>query len=490
MARFLVNPQSPTPREIKLTPGINSIGRADSNNFQITDASVSSSHCLVIVEGDQVTLRDLGSTNGTFVNGAPVQEAVLQAGQTIRLGNVEMTFLAGHAGPMKVSVGVRPASAPAAPAAIPIAAPLPPAAVTPAPSAAPAAALVAVASPPVARPLTAAAPTEPTAPPPEVGTSLPHPADEPAIVTSAHCKFHPKMPSRFFCGKCQRYYCYSCVNAYHGHHACRSCGGECQPVAYQRLAGAADRGFFGRIAGALAYPFRGGGIMMLIFGMAVLALFEISLLTVGMANLRLKIGGLFLTLFTGGYFFSFLQNILHSTSSGDPELPDLPSFGNAWDDLALPFFRLLGLGLISFGAAIGLEVWGQVSDNQTVLYAAMATRFLGFIYFPMAFLAVAMLDSLPAANPLVVIPSVFKVPLEYLVALLAFGAWIGSRILGSYVLIVAFPDSIGTHSMTQLVLMILTRLVWAIFNFYLVVVAVRLLGLIFVTRKEKLGWLG
>ena len=42
--------------------------------------------------------------------------------------------------------------------------------------------------------------------------------------------------------------------------------------------------------------------------------------------------------------------------------------------------------------------------------------------------------------------------------------------------------------MSQLFLMIGVRLVWAFFNFYLIIVAIRILGTIFVTRKERLGW--
>jgi hypothetical protein len=42
--------------------------------------------------------------------------------------------------------------------------------------------------------------------------------------------------------------------------------------------------------------------------------------------------------------------------------------------------------------------------------------------------------------------------------------------------------------MSQLLLFIGMRLVWAFLNFYLIVVAIRILGTIFVTRKEQLGW--
>src|SRR2546425_9447049 len=92
MARLVVNPGSPVAWEIELKPGTNLLGRGFANDFKIEDPSVSGSHCQIVVTDRTTVLKDLGSTNGTFVNRAPVKEAVLQSGQTIHLGGVEMIF--------------------------------------------------------------------------------------------------------------------------------------------------------------------------------------------------------------------------------------------------------------------------------------------------------------------------------------------------------------------------------------------------------------
>src|SRR5205809_3725970 len=92
MARLLINPGSPAAWEIQLRPGINLLGRGFANDFKIEDPSVSSSHCQIVLNDDRAVITDLGSTNGTFVDRAPVQEAALQAGQTIHMGAVEMVF--------------------------------------------------------------------------------------------------------------------------------------------------------------------------------------------------------------------------------------------------------------------------------------------------------------------------------------------------------------------------------------------------------------
>jgi pSer/pThr/pTyr-binding forkhead associated (FHA) protein len=66
------------------------IGRGDKNAFQIVETSVSSQHCEVLLRGNELVVRDLRSTNGTFIEDKTITEAVLQPGQTLRLGDVEL----------------------------------------------------------------------------------------------------------------------------------------------------------------------------------------------------------------------------------------------------------------------------------------------------------------------------------------------------------------------------------------------------------------
>jgi adenylate cyclase len=90
MARLIVNPGRKDAWEIPLREGVNSLGRGKYNHFQINERSVSTSHCHVVVNHADVMVRDLGSTNGTFVHEARVKEAHLQPGQRLRLGGVEL----------------------------------------------------------------------------------------------------------------------------------------------------------------------------------------------------------------------------------------------------------------------------------------------------------------------------------------------------------------------------------------------------------------
>jgi hypothetical protein len=79
-------------RSIELKHGSNSFGRSRTNDHRLEDDAVSECHCEVIVGEDSVRVRDLGSTNGIFVDGRPVSEAELQDGQTLRIGSLEFVL--------------------------------------------------------------------------------------------------------------------------------------------------------------------------------------------------------------------------------------------------------------------------------------------------------------------------------------------------------------------------------------------------------------
>src|SRR5213596_3542873 len=66
------------------------VGRVEDNAFPIPEPSVSSHHCEIILRGNDVVIKDLNSTNGTFINGEKVTEAVLKPGQLLRLGQLEL----------------------------------------------------------------------------------------------------------------------------------------------------------------------------------------------------------------------------------------------------------------------------------------------------------------------------------------------------------------------------------------------------------------
>jgi pSer/pThr/pTyr-binding forkhead associated (FHA) protein len=91
MIRFFIAEEAAGgPREIQLRPGINRLGRSEDNDFPIPEDSVSSHHCEIDLAEGIATVRDLDSTNGTFLNGRLIQQARVWPGQVLCLGTVQM----------------------------------------------------------------------------------------------------------------------------------------------------------------------------------------------------------------------------------------------------------------------------------------------------------------------------------------------------------------------------------------------------------------
>lgn len=88
------------------------VGRVEDNALQIADPSVSSHHCEVLLKGDDVLIRDLNSTNGSFINGEKITETILKPGQTLKLGNIELRIDDGSPMPGPSATPATPAPAP------------------------------------------------------------------------------------------------------------------------------------------------------------------------------------------------------------------------------------------------------------------------------------------------------------------------------------------------------------------------------------------
>jgi predicted component of type VI protein secretion system len=129
MSKLVILNQGMAGRTFELNIERTTVGRVEDNTLQIADGSVSSHHAEIILRGTDIVVRDLGSTNGTFINNEKITETVLKPGQTLRFGQVELKIDDGKpasAPPPSAPAGsAAPASAPA-PAATPIPAPAAP----------------------------------------------------------------------------------------------------------------------------------------------------------------------------------------------------------------------------------------------------------------------------------------------------------------------------------------------------------------------------
>jgi len=79
-------------RNYSLKQGGNVVGRGQDADFRLPDTGVSRRHLEITWDGQSATLADLGSTNGTTVNGTPVQTWQLADGDVIRIGHSSLVF--------------------------------------------------------------------------------------------------------------------------------------------------------------------------------------------------------------------------------------------------------------------------------------------------------------------------------------------------------------------------------------------------------------
>lgn len=81
----------------KLESGVATIGRHPDNDVVLTCPSSSGRHAIIKSSDDGVYVQDLGSSNGTRVNGAEIEEALLKDGDRVGFGDVQSVFYAGDA---------------------------------------------------------------------------------------------------------------------------------------------------------------------------------------------------------------------------------------------------------------------------------------------------------------------------------------------------------------------------------------------------------
>ena len=201
MAKLILSLEGSMIREIPIDKERIMIGRKPQNDIQIENLAVSGEHaCIVTILNDSF-LEDLGSTNGTLVNGNQVKKHILQNNDVIEIGKYKMKYVveaaaagAGHAPAedFERTMVMRAPKAPPKPAAAP-AAPAPAAPKPAAPAPAAAAPKPAPAPGPAAPAPKPAAPAPAPSPPPAAAAPKPAaPAPAPAPAAPAPTAAAPK----------------------------------------------------------------------------------------------------------------------------------------------------------------------------------------------------------------------------------------------------------------------------------------------------------
>ena len=93
MPRLVLSLDGVVLREVPLTKDRTTIGRRSHNDLVIDNLAVSGEHAVMIMSGEDVYLEDLGSTNGTTVNGQPIKKHLLQHADTVEIGKYRIRFM-------------------------------------------------------------------------------------------------------------------------------------------------------------------------------------------------------------------------------------------------------------------------------------------------------------------------------------------------------------------------------------------------------------
>ena len=93
MPKMVVSVDGVVIKEVPITKERTTLGRRPYNDVVIDNLAVSGEHALVHKIGDDVEIEDLGSTNGTHVNGKTVKRHKLHNGDTIELGRYKIRFI-------------------------------------------------------------------------------------------------------------------------------------------------------------------------------------------------------------------------------------------------------------------------------------------------------------------------------------------------------------------------------------------------------------
>ncbi|MCD6051163.1 MAG: hypothetical protein K0Q55_2566 [Verrucomicrobia bacterium] len=444
------------PEVLILEQGTFLLGREPGCDYLIIHPSVSTTHCEIRKDHGRVFVRDLGSTNGTFINDEPVKEAELQPDQIIRFGETIWRFQG-----TSLHVDVPTAETTSTP--------------------------------------DAAAPTSPSEVPWPLVPNLSISVDRKAKIAEAAalkelpavqrpCCKHPRVPALLICQNCRSEFCNECVHVRQGAKEkrlyCHHCNGRCEDIGvFERkeeqraLLRERRRNLFLCLPDVFLYPFRGWGPIILGSGTLMLGALTILLHLLQFMGPLSIISTAVGAAAIFGYLVSYMHQVVQASANGDEQMPDWLDLSEWWEDIGIPTLHLIGTVIISFSP---LFIYLLCTLFYSSPWIWIPLLIVGLSYFPMAYLAVSMSRNIFTANPLTVYWSISRVPLNYYLACIIF--W-GAYFTGFTIdVIVSFLPS------KYWLLSVIIQILSIPLTLYLWVVEARVLGLIYYGNWDKLGW--
>jgi hypothetical protein len=98
MPKMIVSIDGVVIKEVQLTKDRTTLGRRPYNDIVIDNLAVSGEHAVIQMNGTEVFLEDLNSTNGTYINGKAAKKQLLQNNDTIEIGKYQIRYQGDQAG--------------------------------------------------------------------------------------------------------------------------------------------------------------------------------------------------------------------------------------------------------------------------------------------------------------------------------------------------------------------------------------------------------
>ena len=93
MPKMIVSIDGVVIKEVQLTKDRTTLGRRPYNDIVIDNLAVSGEHAVLQMNGSEVYLEDLNSTNGTYINGKAVKKQLLQNNDTVEIGKYKIKYI-------------------------------------------------------------------------------------------------------------------------------------------------------------------------------------------------------------------------------------------------------------------------------------------------------------------------------------------------------------------------------------------------------------
>lgn len=291
------------------------------------------------------------------------------------------------------------------------------------------------------------------------------------------CANHPEIEATWRCVACGRSFCGSCVKtlAARGISAaiCPVCGGKCEDVTLtEEAAVATEPSFWERLPGIVIYPLRKDGLIILIVGAIFFAIADSLTRWTGFFGSYALLFSIVIWLVVTGYLCRYFLSVVYSSSTGDSSPPTWPDLepGSFIGGSLSALFKFIAPAVLSYGAAAAYYFFGPREFDRSFVVLVIA----GSLYYPMSLTAVALSDDVAAANPVPVIRSILRVPLEYLATSILFMVLLYLNYLRQIHLVIGVPV-IGS-----LVRWFILLYVWTM--------AMHLLGMFYYTNRHRLQW--